>query len=144
MNPEVLNIQFGSTTFPSGAFWSQLFSLILTRIFNFQVSLPFWMQHPRSNVEFNSKSIGTNLKFFRKIKTKKVCRPFTIFNFFSRQFRASGNSTPGSSAAEKINRFGQSKIAITSRGTVFRPDTKIMLLQYIVGRCFSMTVFIDV
>ena len=36
------------------------------------------------------------------MKNKKVLVPFPIFKIFSGQFRASGNSTPGPSEAEKL------------------------------------------
>ena len=43
---------------------------------------------------------------------------------FSGQFRAAENSTLDPSEADKLIGSGKKKIAITSRGTVFRADTK--------------------
>ena len=47
-----------------------------------------------------------------------------LFLIFSGQFRASGKSTPGPSEAEKLIGSGKKEIVITSRGMVFRADTK--------------------
>ena len=50
--------------------------------------------------------------------------PFPIFNFFSGQFRASGNSTPGLSEAEKLLGSGKKRSRLPPQGMVFRADTK--------------------
>ena len=63
---------------------------------------------------------------------------FLFLPTFSGQFRASGNSTPSPFKAEKLISLGKKKIAITSRGMVFRADTKkasvgqVMFLKYCV------------
>ena len=67
--------------------------------------------------------IGTNLKFLKNQKQKSSCA-ISYFLIFSGQFQASWNSTPGPSEAEKL--IGSKKNRITSRGTVFRADTKKM------------------
>ena len=59
---------------------------------------------------------------------------FSIFKFFSGQFWATRNSTPGTSEAEKLISLDKKEIVITSRRTIFRVDTKRTLFQYIVGR----------
>ena len=48
---------------------------------------------------------------------------FLFLNFFG-TISGVGSSTPGPSKAEKLIGSGKKKIAITSRGTVFRGDTK--------------------
>ena len=50
--------------------------------------------------------ISTNLKFLKNQKQKRLCA-VSYFLFFSRQFRASGNSTPGLSEAENLNGLGK-------------------------------------
>ena len=63
----------------------------------------------RFKFPINSKLIETNLKFKKKSKAKNSCA-YSYFLFFFGQIRASRNSTPGPSEAERtINRFGQKK-----------------------------------
>ena len=108
---------FGPTPSPSGAFRRQFFFLNFNRIFKFPVSLLFWVPHPQlwlkisliSNVEFNSKSIGTNLKFKKKKKSQKEKSSCVIFyfSFFGGQFRTVENSPLGPSEIEKLTALGK-------------------------------------
>ena len=68
---------------------------------DFQVSSFVAFLSTTPNAEFNSKLIGTNLKFLKNQKQKRLCA-ISYFLIFSGQFRASGNSTPGPSEAEKL------------------------------------------
>ena len=63
---------------------------------------------------------------------------FSIFKIFPGQFWATKISTPGTSEAEKLISLGKKEIAITSRRTIFRADTKRTLFQYIVGRAMFL------
>ena len=68
---------------------------------------------------------GTNLKFLKKSKTKKFVCHLLFFNFFG-TISVVLEFYSRSLQSRKINRFEQKKIAITSRGTVFRANTKKM------------------
>ena len=64
--------------------------------------------------------------------------PFPILKIFLRQFRASRNSTPGPSEAEKLIGVGKKISRLPTDKTVFKTDTKKALFQYILGRAMLL------
>ena len=126
MNPEVLNMQrFWSHHLPIRSFLitNVFFFLILTWFFKF-CCFSEYHSHIFDKNKFDFPNQNLILNWF-------VCH-FLFFFIFSGKFRAAENSTPGTSKAEKWIGWGKKKkkIAITSRGTVFRTDTKNVISIY--------------